>query len=723
MYIRDHNEELAPLRFLFVDYKCNKWWFEIADMYRRIIFLGIVPLISPNSATRASFGCMLAIMSVAYYREEQPYRVEFTNVIAHIAQFSILITIYGALTIETSSMVDFGLEDYKLGVFLLLLNLIISVLAFWLAYSSLHKAKTQSEQKELKAATSEDARSFSENKFNTTFAAIWKHSVPASHTLVFHYTSAQLAVRARKSGIAAQQRFNGVPLSLRYPYGVSELDFDVFDDSNTSDQSERLRLGTNPEKKKFPNEEVLVLSLPSQYLDPLPGYEDDDGLCMISAQVLHAMRSTSFTAVVDSQPWINGFALLPPHCILRSFLIMNKSSQQRHLSVSKSIYSPHSTAARKASTSVSGSSGAHRHSRFQSSSSSSSSSPYRKSSVDLSDTSPVHDISFAVKARLNSVSPHKDHSIQSGALQLVMLNSIETYVGTMSKLRQKAFGHNLTLLYHYTSLNVAKLIIEGGLRMSTQGQGDGGVYVSTQGPASYGLGTDDYEVNIIKDCFGVERIDEYEGKGKLDVIIVYACETSVLTQAPGGRENAKMFSKSTFVDFSLQHDNGSFFLRPDRIFGAFHVDPRNLPLMSGDSAKEMIVERNREHQVIEKLQAAEMKHHVNTARIEKKVSFIWSLMDDLTRKIAEDVNNEEEEGSIGRFGVDVEGGDIEMSGCLSPFPPPSPLLPPPPTTTTVNFDDVAEESATDSGSNLSSFTTATASSNNTILRGDGASYL
>jgi hypothetical protein len=64
--------------------------------------------------------------------------------------------------------------------------------------------------------------------------------------------------------------------------------------------------------------------------------------------------------------------------------------------------------------------------------------------------------------------------------------------------------------------------------MGSQLLGDGGVYVSTQGPASYGLGSDRYELNIIKDCFGVERVSEYEGKGKLDVIIVYGCDLSVV---------------------------------------------------------------------------------------------------------------------------------------------------------------------------------------------------
>lgn len=74
LFIRDNNENLSPLRFLFYDYKCDKWWFEIADMYRRIVFIGILPLVSPRASTRASFGFILGIVSVSYFREEQPYR-------------------------------------------------------------------------------------------------------------------------------------------------------------------------------------------------------------------------------------------------------------------------------------------------------------------------------------------------------------------------------------------------------------------------------------------------------------------------------------------------------------------------------------------------------------------------------------------------------------------------------------------------------------------------
>ena len=115
-----------------------------------------------------------------------------------------------------------------------------------------------------------------------------------------------------------------------------------------------------------------------------------------------------------------------------------------------------------------------------------------------------------------------------------------------------------------TTPHVAPYLFTGGLRMSTQGQGDGGVYFSTMGPCSYGLGTGSYEENIIKDCFGVERLEEYEGRGKLDAVVVYAVHPSALTQAPGGRDRAKVVAKADFQDLSLAHEDGNFFLRPDR---------------------------------------------------------------------------------------------------------------------------------------------------------------
>jgi hypothetical protein len=327
-----------------------------------------------------------------------------------------------------------------------------------------------------------------------------------------------VASRARKSGLPAQVRFNGIPLTLRQPHVALEADFDVFEnDVNVAVVGEQDRdrsntnrggMGSISERRAFPHEEVLVLSLPKHFLEPLRGFEHDNGLCMISSKILSAMRSTSFTAVVDDKPWINGFSLLPPHCILRSFLILDKSNNasQRHLSLSKNIYS----VARKSTLT------SHRKS---------------SSTTELNYTSATSSTRQSRNAySATSTMVVQDIAVQTSRLSLVSVDSAATYIKAMGGIRQIAFQNKLIPLFHYTSLNVASMILQGGLRMSTQGQGDGGVYFSTLGPASYGLGTTDYEINVIKDCFGVERVDEYKGKGKLDVIIVYACEGLVLQQ-------------------------------------------------------------------------------------------------------------------------------------------------------------------------------------------------
>jgi hypothetical protein len=85
-------------------------------------------------------------------------------------------------------------------------------------------------------------------------------------------------------------------------------------------------------------------------------------------------------------------------------------------------------------------------------------------------------------------------------------------------------------LYHFTQSKTVSLIMRNGLRMSTQGQGDGGVYFSTLGPASFEFGTPDYEENIIRTCFGVHRMNEYRGLSKLDAVVIYACSPLALFQ-------------------------------------------------------------------------------------------------------------------------------------------------------------------------------------------------
>jgi hypothetical protein len=128
LYIREKDVSLRSLKFLFDSYRCDNWWFEVMEMYRRMVFVSAVPLVSPSPAKRASLGCVLAIMSLVFYRENCPFNTKFTNLIAYVAQLVIFLTFYAALSIETGKMIDFGLDDFGMGLFLMSMCFFILIL-------------------------------------------------------------------------------------------------------------------------------------------------------------------------------------------------------------------------------------------------------------------------------------------------------------------------------------------------------------------------------------------------------------------------------------------------------------------------------------------------------------------------------------------------------------------------------------------------------------------
>ena len=69
--------------------------------------------------------------------------------------------------------------------------------------------------------------------------------------------------------------------------------------------------------------------------------------------------------------------------------------------------------------------------------------------------------------------------------QIQEVTSYLDFCAEMSACRSICAANGWATLYHYTQLALGELILNSGLRMSTQGQGDGGVYLSLLGPASF----------------------------------------------------------------------------------------------------------------------------------------------------------------------------------------------------------------------------------------------
>jgi hypothetical protein len=201
---------------------------------------------------------------------------------------------------------------------------------------------------------------------------------------------------------------------------------------------------------------------------------------------------------------------------------------------------------------------------------------------------------------------------------LCELNRVKTcmeFADQMEEIRNQCAEEGTVPLYHYTSESVAPFIFEGGFRMSTQGQGDGGVYFSTLGPSSYELGSPEYEENIIIDCFGKERLEEYRGKHKLDVVFVYGVNPKCIEQAPGGRKNAKMISKALFETFSTMK-HGSYYARPDFIKGNFVIDgTTEYPQGRKKALEALLLERKLDREVQKQLENYEKIMEKNAALV------------------------------------------------------------------------------------------------------------
>ena len=519
----------APLPFVFLDSKfstkpkpkavhfvshlnicsalCPRWWFEVVDLYRRIIFLGVIPLLGNDSAGRAYAGATLALLSTVLFRETMPFKLQATSVLGVISQYAILMAFLAALMISTGSLDQLGLSNLLIGSILSATHIFIMFVALGIGYTryKLENALMKSEH-EAKIIKIEWAVHFSANKFNTTFEYVELHSVADSHILVFYYTSlAQARAIVVDERIPAVSMPNiaegtgihcngglrhgggGIVVSLRGPQVVKK-----------GDPSLSL-MGTGSVAES--REVVFCLSLPRTALFHLPAHglnnqstlHEVAHLRFIPANFLQAMGSYTRPLMSGNDGWsapgkgaelLNPLVFLPSTSVLRAYQLYDNHACHEPAIPALLLHRERPPIP----------------------------APSTKSMV----------------VNRKSAKKGKQEVFPAATVEVMRPATCRDYLDQMAKVREACKAEGTVPLYHFTMPVIAPFIQRDGFRMSTQGQGDGGVYFSTLGPASYGLGSPEYEANIIVDCFGKERLEEYIGKGKLDLVFVYGVDPKVL---------------------------------------------------------------------------------------------------------------------------------------------------------------------------------------------------
>ena len=92
LWIRNRDPKLKYARFLFSPYQPRFYYWEALELYRRVTFIGILPLLSSKGVRRAAIGMLLSIVSLAVYGELEPFQLQTNRVLARTAQYSVFMT-------------------------------------------------------------------------------------------------------------------------------------------------------------------------------------------------------------------------------------------------------------------------------------------------------------------------------------------------------------------------------------------------------------------------------------------------------------------------------------------------------------------------------------------------------------------------------------------------------------------------------------------------------
>jgi len=415
--MRDKDAHLSTLSFLFRDYKVNVWYWEALEMIRRVFFCGVIPLMSEKTFTRGLIGLALSLASIVTFREVMPFRNKFASALGHASQIVIFVVFGAAVTIEA----DLKVNPTLFGSLLCVAT--VGILAAATAASlqrHFRKRRLARWKREQSVQKIEWACNFSATKFRTTFEKVTQTAVPPSHALAFVYGSISQVKKMLRSGIIVDDDSGGIVVSLHQPHDLMDV-----------------------EDAYFPHREAFVAcSVLKESLEPFSADDVEAPLRLVSAAVLTAMRGAYFGDVVDPRPWLEGKILLPPQCIVRAYLLDEFAADDNEDDAERSATSPSWGGARSLARSIGSSFG-------------------------------------DVETTIGRKSKDK-HDDELQLLQGVTTpRSVGDFLGAMEKIRSKCDEMGWVPLYHYTMPAVAPFILGGGFRMSTQGQGDGGVYFST----------------------------------------------------------------------------------------------------------------------------------------------------------------------------------------------------------------------------------------------------
>lgn len=104
--MREENDSLASISFLFDAYEPQLWWWEVLECVRRLLLTGMMVFFLEGTAVQIVIGIMIALASVKVYGFYLPFIDDGDDVLAEVAQWQTFLVLFGALLIRVDVTSD-----------------------------------------------------------------------------------------------------------------------------------------------------------------------------------------------------------------------------------------------------------------------------------------------------------------------------------------------------------------------------------------------------------------------------------------------------------------------------------------------------------------------------------------------------------------------------------------------------------------------------------------
>lgn len=607
---RDTDKDLDAIRFLFNDTKIDRWYFEVLELYRRIIFTAVLPLLSKDSAIIAYIGCLMGLVSVIYFRELLPFRTDFTNLIAVVCQYVILIVFLCALMIETNSRELFKFTDFSFGLFLIGINVIILVLV---VYGGLLRYRdAQHIAQSIKELEIESAVDFTSEEFADAISSL-QLTVPKTHILAYYYTSLKEAEAIMlDKGIPAIKLHDALTTHTthRPPLIITE---ELDENKTTPNQEESVLIGDRGGvvlSLKAPHElaagdpafnfmnshatsreAVFCLSLPRSLLWCVQGKETEENKkkkqTRRQSPLIKGTSLDGLPVTPQNESHTKHLRLLPVEILeaLGNPAVVHHHHHHHHHGGHRGA--SHAPQRRGHSPQHSVKTAQRHPSSIPQFGTQKSAIELKRSEVEMFKLNTrlvlsayqlkgFDDIDETLKfdsIELQDCLCIKPKPIINGlinmtrAIKLHRCSYSEEYTALLKAARSACDKLRLVPVYCYTSTTVFENLAARGVRLSGMSQSESGVYFTLLSPCALGFGTDSFEVTLLEHLYGSAAVSYFEHKGLADVVLVYGAEPYCIEGYKSS--NRVRFGLDHFREFRSVNDH--FHLRKDRIITAIQL--------------------------------------------------------------------------------------------------------------------------------------------------------